>query len=307
MSEGSSIAVVVLNWNGVSDTLQCLASLRQSVVPLHAIVVDNGSNGDDVEQICASGLADTIIEAGKNLGYAEGNNVGLRVGITQGFEVVGILNNDTEIDPDSFRVLADCLSENEHRALSPDIRYFDEPSRSWFAGGVIDSGWPRHLQPDEILDCDADLQECDCLTGCCIVARRETWENVGLFDPGYFLIFEDSDWSLRARRYGVRLCLATQSVITHKVSRSFESGAPSLLGAFYFVRNGLTFEAKYARKYLPAFALRALIRPSASALLRRRSVRDIVFRWLGALAFVARVKGRAPAPIERLACRLAHQ
>ena len=305
MSEGSSIAVVVLNWNGVTDTLQCLASLRRSVVPLHAIVVDNGSNGDDVEQIRVSGLADTIIEAGENLGYAEGNNVGLRVGITHRFDVIGVLNNDTEIDPGSFKILADGLSETEHRALSPDIRYFSSPSRSWFAGGVVDAGWPRHLQPHEILDGEGEFRECDCLTGCCIVARRETWESVGLFDPGYFLIFEDSEWSLRARRHGVRLGLATQSVIKHKVSRSFEAGPQSLLGAFYFVRNGLIFEAEYARKYLLAFALRSLIRPSASALVRRRSVREIVFRWLGALAFIGRVKGRAPRLIERLAGRLA--
>jgi GT2 family glycosyltransferase len=120
-------------------------------------------------------------------------------------------------------------------------------------------------------------------------------------------MFEDSDWSLRARRYGARLCVATQSVIKHKVSRSFGPGAPSLLGNFYFVRNGLTFDAKYARKYLPAFTLRWLIRPSASVLLRRLPVRNIVFRWLGALAFIARVKGRAPISIERLAGRLASQ
>src|ERR1700693_6238140 len=96
----AAIALVVLNWNGVADTLECLASLRQSLVPIHAIVVDNGSTGPDVERIRASGLADIVIETGANLGYADGNNVGLRHALDspQGFKVVGVLNNDTLVD-----------------------------------------------------------------------------------------------------------------------------------------------------------------------------------------------------------------
>lgn len=305
-SEGLSIAVVVLNWNGVADTLKCLASMRQSVIPLHALVVDNGSTGDDVMQIRSSGLADTIIETGENLGYAEGNNVGIRFSVNEGIDIIAILNNDTIIDSYSFKLLADQLSSIDNCAISPDIRYLHEPTRSWFPGGVMDAGWPRHLQPSEItVASGTDLRRSDWLNGCCIVARRETWEHVGLFDPAYFLVVEDVDWSFRARRCGVNLYVATESLIRHKVGGSSRSGAPSLLGNFYFVRNGLNFEAKYAPRYLPSFAVRWLLRPTVSALLRRRNARAMVFGWCGAIAFVFRVKGRAPLFIERLASRLA--
>jgi GT2 family glycosyltransferase len=300
----ATFALVILNWNGAADTIECLTSLRRSTVPVHSIVVDNGSAESDVTRIRTSGLADSLIPTGTNLGYAEGNNVGLRFALEQAFPLIAVLNNDTVVHADSFSCLLEHLVVDEPRALSPDIRYFQEPSRSWFEGGVLDKGWPRHLQPDEIPAREGVLRPSDCLSGCCIAARRETWERVGLFDPGYFLIFEDSDWSLRARRRGVKLYVATESVIKHKVSRSFESGPPSLLGNFYFVRNGLLFEARYARRYLPAFVLRWLVRPSVSALLGRQSGRAMFFRWLGALAFVIRAEGRAPGFLESSAARL---
>jgi GT2 family glycosyltransferase len=298
-----SVALVIVNWNGLGDTLACLESLRASTQPVHAIVVDNDSAGDDLERLRASGLAGEVIAAESNLGFAAGSNAGLERALAGGFALVGVLNNDTVVEPESIARLAEHLPEGRERAISPDIRYFDEPERSWFAGGVLDRGWPRHLQPSELSASNDPLRDCDCLSGCCIVARREVWQRVGLFDPRYFLIFEDSDWSMRARREGVELCVATASAIRHKVSRTISRGSASLLSDFYFARNGLIFDATYCRRFLPSFLMRWLIRPSASALLRRRAQPGLGFRWLGALAFLTRRHGRAPAWLERLAAR----
>jgi GT2 family glycosyltransferase len=300
-SPSPSIALIVLNWNGGSDTLECLASLRRSTVPLYVIVVDNGSQAGEFELIQRSGLADSTVATGANLGYAEGNNVGLRLAIDQGFSIIGVLNNDTVIEAGSFRPIFEYLTLEPRRAVSPDIRYFDRPSESWFAGGVIELGYPRHLQPDELSIDDELFRRSDCLSGCCIVARRETWQQVGLFDPRYFLIFEDSDWSVRARRQGVGLRVARESVIMHKVSRSLGSGPSSLLGDFYFVRNGLRFVATYSPRDLPAFVIRWLVRPSLSGLLHRRELHRLGFRWLGFVAFACRANGGAPKLVERLA------
>jgi GT2 family glycosyltransferase len=306
--QAPSIALVVLNWNGVADTLECLASLRQSLLPVHAIVVDNGSSGTDVEQIRASGLADIVIETDANLGYAEGNNIGLRHALESAldFEVVGVLNNDTVVDPRCFGDLAQHLSDADrrHRALAPTVLYADNPTATWFAGGVVDRGWARHLQPLELEEHEEGLRESQWLTGCCIVARSATWRYVGLFDSRYYLLVEDCEWSLRARRRGVELFVATRSTILHKVSRSYASSGPErLLASFYFIRNGLFLDYAYRRRYLLHFIVRHLLRPTLAELVRLRLRQELVFGWLGALAFVSGQKGRAPELVTHLAKR----
>jgi GT2 family glycosyltransferase len=306
--QAPSIALVVLNWNGVADTLECLASLRQSLVPVHAIVVDNGSSGTDVEQIRASGLADIVIETGANLGYAEGNNIGLRHALEShlGFEVIGVLNNDTLVDPHCFGDLAQQLSEADgrHRALAPSVMYADDPNATWFAGGVVDRGWARHLRPLEIEEHDGALRESEWLTGCCIVAHAATWLHVGLFDSRYYLLVEDCEWSLRARSRGVELLVATRSSILHKVSRSYAASGPeTLLASFYFIRNGLRLDYAYQRRYVLHFVARHLLRPTLAEVVRFRFKQELVFGWLGALAFVIGQKGRAPERVIHLAER----
>jgi GT2 family glycosyltransferase len=299
----------VLNWNGLEDTLECLTSLRASVFPVYAIVVDNGSTGHDVECIRASGLADEVIETGENLGYAEGNNVGLRFALdaTVGFEIVGVLNNDTVVDSRCFADLAERLFDDDGRcvALAPTAFYFDAPGEPWFVGGVIDKGWPRHLQPGERPKNQGYLEPSEWLTGCCIVARAATWRRVGLFDPRYFLIFEDCEWSLRARSLGVDLYVSTRCSILHRVSRSFESGPASLLGSFYFMRNGLLFVWAHSRRDMGHFLVTHLLRPTFSDFVSFRLRRGLGFRWLGALAFAIRSFGRAPRLVDRLAARRA--
>jgi len=296
------IAVIILNWNGADNTIACLTSLREATVPAHLIVVDNGSTDNSVSRIAASGLADELVEARENLGYAEGNNAGLRSALEGGFPVLAVLNNDTLVPPDALGALLEALQAPEARAVSPDIRYLRHPQESWFAGGILDRGWPRHLQPGELAGDDRSLRSSECLSGCCIVARRETWERVGLFDPAFFLIFEDSDWCLRASAEGVRLYVVTASTILHHVSASLGHGPSSLLSSYYFVRNGLRFEIRHSARYLPRFAVQWLVRP-APALLQDGRGWELAFRWAGAAAFATGRAGRAPAFLERLAAR----
>jgi GT2 family glycosyltransferase len=300
----AQVAVVVLNWNGGDDTLACLESLQASAERPYVIVVDNGSTDDSLSRIEASALADEIVATRDNLGYAAGNNVGLRRALDGQFAVIAVMNNDTVVAPDALELLREQLAGPTPLALSPDIRYFDRSGESWFAGGVVDRGWPRHLQAVELVGDERPLRPSQCLSGCCIVARRETWEQVGPFDPRYFLIFEDSDWSMRAVQHGVELYVVTASTIRHRVSSSFERGPASLLGNYYFVRNGLRFEARYFARHLPRFVVQWLVRP-APGLIRARHGDDLVFRWLGALAFATGRTGRAPRSIHSLAARLA--
>jgi hypothetical protein len=300
----ADVAVVVLNWNGADDTVACLESLRRSTVDVHSVVVDNGSTDDSLARIRGSKLADIVVPTVENLGYAGGNNVGLTYAIDKGFSFVIVLNNDTVVFPDSIQKLVEGLMGGPARALTPEIRYAEPPHSIWFAGGVVDSGWPRHLQQSELAEDAGQLRPSAWLTGCCIGARRETWQAVGLFNPGYFLIFEDADWSIRAQRQGVELLVARDSVIHHKVSASFAEGPASLLGGFYFVRNGLRFDVRYYPRHVAPFLVRWVARPSLRALVRRTELREMLFRWFGVAAFAARRHGRAPRVVEWAAWRM---
>lgn len=302
----SSLAVVVLNWNNAPDTVECLESLARAGDSVTRIVVDNGSSDGSATAIRASGLADVVLVNDENLGYSGGNNVGISHALAAGFDYVAVLNNDTVVPAEMFVRLLSHLTTSTDRgaaAISPVIVYNDDPDRVWFAGGIIDRGWPRHLQAGEY---DLDLgqtQETQTLTGCCILASREVWQQVGLFDPRLFVYFEDSDWSMRARRLGVRLVVATDVHLRHKVSRSFRAPATSLLGSYYFARNGMRFSLRHFPRRTPRFIKEWLLRPTLRALLRRPGATPILFTWLGAFATVNPRQRRAPRTVEAIAER----
>lgn len=267
------------------------------------IVVDNASTDDSVARIDHARLADELIVSETNRGFAGGNNVGIRRALDERFELIGVLNNDTVVEESFVEEVLEALAADEARAISPDVRYYDRPAESWFAGGVIDRGWPRHLQPHELKGREGELHASEWLSGCCVVARREVWETVGFFDERYFLIFEDCDWSMRARKNGVALQVVSKARIHHRVSRSFDTGGASLLGAYYFVRNGLRFEWSHFRGYLFRFTTKWVVRDTLT-LLRHQGTSELLFRWAGAFAFVRGRSGPAGRGLERLAAHI---
>jgi GT2 family glycosyltransferase len=302
MSHPERLAVVVLNWNNATDTLDCLRSLTASTPPPFVLVIDNGSTDGSAVEIIDSGLAQHVIVNDDNLGYAGGNNVGLEWAVAAGFEFVAVLNNDTIVEPTCLATVLDSLGGEEvRRAASPLIVYADAPEQVWFGGGVLDHGLPRHLRADELQTPRPSARVTPLLTGCCIVARRGVWEQVGPFDPDYFLIFEDSDWSVRATGLGVELVVVGEALLHHRVSRSFARPAMQRLGAFYYGRNGLRFHLRHSRRYVGHFLWRSVLRPGLRSLLRRPGAKDTRFLWLGVFSVLFGSRGAAPHVVQRLA------
>ncbi|MCS6862682.1 MAG: glycosyltransferase, partial [Abditibacteriales bacterium] len=98
-ADAPQVSVLVLNWNGKADTLECLESLRRVDYPnFEIIVVDNASTDDSVAAIRQAYPELVILQNSDNLGYAEGNNVGIRYAKARGSDYVFILNNDTVVD-----------------------------------------------------------------------------------------------------------------------------------------------------------------------------------------------------------------
>jgi GT2 family glycosyltransferase len=221
-----SIAVIVLTWNGRDLTLDCLASLERITTPnVRVIVVDNASSDGTVAAIAQHhGGRVTVIANTANLGYAGGNNAGIRRALEEGADFVLLLNNDTVVDPGFAGRMADALLADPGAGVAgPKIYYFDPPDRIWFAGGEVSlwRGTARHIGIRETDHGQYDAPRAvDYVSGCALLARREVFERVGLLDESYRAYFEDADFCLRAARAGFAVRYVPDARVWHRISAS---------------------------------------------------------------------------------------
>lgn len=246
------LAVILVNWNGLSDTLAALDSLARCRMPedwsLWTIVVDNGSTDGSAAALGARRDAE-LVALPRNLRFAGGNNVGLRHALAGGAEAIALLNNDTEADAALFERLLLALEQDPAAGAAGPLIYYAPPSaRIWYAGGECVPGlaWARHRG---IRSQDRgqyrSVQATGYITGCCLLATRAAWEQVGLLDEDYYIYAEDSDWCLRARAAGWRLLFVPTGRLWHKVSAS--SGNDSPWKIYHLVRSNLTLFRRHAR------------------------------------------------------------
>ena len=278
---GDPVAIVILNWNGRDDTLRCLDSLKAHTSEATIVVVDNGSTDDSVSAIHEAHPELEVIEAGDNLGYAGGNNLGIVWALDRGFEIVGVLNNDTVVEPGWLEpLIAEITRDPANAVTAPIIRYLDGED-IWFAGSRFDEHRGFYVHATVTIAPQATL-ETPALTGCALFAHRNLWERVGLFDESFFLIFEDADWSQRVADAGGRQLVVAGSNIRHAVSASFVASA-SGVGTYYFARNGLRHLRRVGRS-------RAQQRNFASFCIREasRAVRHSPSKGLKPLSTAAR-------------------
>ncbi|MFQ3661911.1 MAG: glycosyltransferase family 2 protein [Chloroflexaceae bacterium] len=241
------VAIIVLTYNGVEDTLACLASLERLDYPrerYRVVVVDNASQ-DGTPAAVRAAFPETfvfVVENGANLGFAAGNNVGLRYALAQGFDYALLLNNDTEAAPDLLSALV-AAAESDPRAgaVGPIIYYHAAPARVWSAGGWID--WEQGISrmEGEVEDRGqfTATREVDFVTGCAMLLRRAALERAGLLDERFFMYFEETEWCVRARRAGFRILFVPQAKLWHKIPLNARFDKEYL--AYYMTRNRLLF------------------------------------------------------------------
>lgn len=237
-----NVHIIVLNWNGKDDTIECVKSLQKiNYDNYKIIVVDNGSEDDSVSEIKKLFPEVKIIENKKNLGFAGGNNIGIKYAVENKADYVLLINNDTIVDKDFLIELIQAgETDKKIGAVGSKIYFHSEPNRIWFAGGKIN--WLKnkgtHIGLDEIDNNQDDkISETDYLTGCCLLIKREVVEKIGGLAEDYFLYYEDTDFSLRVKNAGYKIVYAPASKIYHKISRSIKPGSSNYI--YYHVRNGL--------------------------------------------------------------------
>ena len=179
------VVIIILNWNGKEDSLRCLYSLRELKYPNYEVLfVDNGSHDDSVACVSQNFSEVEIIENKKNLGFAEGNNVGIRWALKKRAEYIFLLNNDTFVDNYLLDHLIACGEGNpEAGILGPKVYYFESSRRFYSAGAEINFHEfvvkPRGHNQEDAGQFD-NMTEVDFIVGCGLLIKRKVIEEIGL-------------------------------------------------------------------------------------------------------------------------------
>ncbi|MBI5620958.1 glycosyltransferase family 2 protein [Candidatus Gottesmanbacteria bacterium] len=306
-----NIAVIIVNWNGKKDTLECLASLRQvksqsfgkaqddpersrmgQKSKVKSIIVDNGSTDGSVPVIRKRFPEVEIVETGKNLGFTGGNNVGIRRALAGGADYLWLLNNDTTVHPATLSALIAAFQDTRVGIAGSKIYFtpgyeFHKKRYGkaelgkviWYAGGLIDWGnmYASHRGVDEVDSGQYDrMEETPFVTGCSMMVRKEVFDKIGFLDEKFFAYLEDLDFCLRAKQVGYTLLYEPQSKLWHKNAGSSSVG--SGLHQYYMTRNRLLIGMRYAPLRTKIALLKEGVRFTA---IRRRAYLDALLGRYG--------------------------
>lgn len=259
MSESSATYAVLLNWNGWPDTLACLEAVAQMrSAPERVLVVDNGSTDDSVARIRAAAPQHTLLETGRNLGFAAGANVGIRRALEDGADRVWLLNNDTVPDPAALAAMGARLDADPRLGIVGSmLRYAHDPSLIQALGGGYIHWWlglPHHIRSE------TRLSRLEYVIGASMLVRRDVFDAIGLLDERFFLYWEDADFCRRAVRAGWRLTVAPESVVLHKEGGTASGGERrvSLSADVEHLRSMGRFMRKHHRLWPVPLMVRAL-------------------------------------------------
>jgi GT2 family glycosyltransferase len=284
------LSVVVLNWNQPQLTIDCLNSLlaaKRGKITLEIILVDNNSKEEAIRKLKkyfdrvrfqkrTRKISFVLIENKKNLGFAQGNNRGIKQALKNGADYIFILNNDTKIDSNCLVSLVEAARKRSQSSIfvpkiyyAPGFEFHQDRYQEkdlgkviWYAGGRID--WTNvlgiHIGVDEVDRGQYDEEkEIFFATGCAFLAKTEVFKQIGLFDKRFFLYLEDLDFSLRALKAGFRILFIPQAIVYHKNAGS-SGGAGSKLQNYYLSRNRLLFAFKHGYWKIKLFLIFDLIK-----------------------------------------------
>jgi GT2 family glycosyltransferase len=243
--------LIVLSWNGREDTLACLASLAAlRDGDTEVVCVDNGSTDGSVEAVRAAHPEVHVVENGRNLGFAGGNNAGLRYAFEHGAQWAVLVNNDAVLAPDAMDRLRGAAAAHPAAGMLAGKVFFDEPpDRIWFAGQRFwpafgYSGRPRgYGRPDAPRYRRA--YQTDRAAGAFMAASRRVVDAVGLLDEDLFAYVEDVDWCRRARGAGFEIWFVPDALAWHRVSASTGGERASTHALYYGVRNTIAVSERH--------------------------------------------------------------
>jgi len=300
------VYIIIVNWNGWRDTLECLESVFRNDYPdFQVVVCDNDSTDGSLDRIkewaagrlCASSADGppcrsfttpaipkpiqfveldraqaeagghtrapdvplALIRTGGNLGFAGGNNVGLRYALARDdFAYAWLLNNDTVIPPDALVALVSRMQERPDAGqCGSRLLFYEAPNEVQALGGASYNRWfalTRHIGAFSSADRPVDISEIesrmDYVVGASLLVSRSFLLDIGLMNEDYFLYSEEIDWATRARgRYDI--AYAHNSVVYHKEGRSIGSSSSAAQKSRFADSYGIRNRIRFTRIYYP--------------------------------------------------------
>jgi GT2 family glycosyltransferase len=270
---GPLVYIVIVNYNGWKDTLECLSSLGYLTYPrVGIVVIDNASSDNSETLIREHDSSVTLLQSGSNLGYASGNNLGIRYALKNGADYVWLLNNDTVVDTQALDHLVQRMQQDPKVGMcGSTLLYYHKRDTIQVLAGATYNQWlgiSSHLGKDELLSClhdpQAIEQQLDYIIGASMLVSRTFLEEVGLMNEAYFLYYEEIDWATRAKGK-FTLGYAPASIIYHKEGASVGttklamSKLKRLRSEYYGLRSRLLFTRSYFPVALPSVYLGILL------------------------------------------------
>lgn len=253
-NQKSKIAIIILNYNGYRDTIECLNSLIKadfSFAHVSIFIIDNGSTNDSVNKIIEwlkcnikdYSIIDTeervfsqviLYTGAENLGFSGGNNIGIRLAMKSNMDYVLLLNNDTVVDINFLKPLLKTVKEDSRIAIvgSKIVDYYHRDH--YILGGYLDV---KKCSGYHFYDTDrADRKNLTFISGCIWLIPIHVFYECGLMDSNYFLYVEDVDFCYEVIIHGYRITCTKDSIIYHKEGKSTEI-KPTV--TYYNTRNRL--------------------------------------------------------------------
>ncbi|MEY4279088.1 MAG: hypothetical protein RL377_1092 [Bacteroidota bacterium] len=257
-------AIVLVNWNGLQDTIECIESLyASSDHNFEIFLVDNASTISPEQTIQSKFPKVNYIASSTNLGFTGGNNFALEHILKNHFEYVLFLNNDTILDPHFLAPLLQAFDQNPQlNAVQPCIYYHQQPTKIWSAGGKWNQ-WIGDAFTMNELPQNKQITYPDWITGCAMMVKTSAIQQTGGFNIPFFAYYEDVELSFRLNQDKNQLAMVPTSIIWHKVGGSVHTpnkeGNLNPMVHYWNWRNRIWVMKKYQSPLLLLFNLILLI------------------------------------------------
>jgi len=264
MKTSPKVSIIILNWNAAGDTIRCIDSfLKVQYDNYEIVVVDNGSEDGSYQLIKRKYPDIVLIETGENLGYAAGNNAGIKYAIQNGADYILLVNNDTKLlNPQFLKQAVELIMEADCKIgiIGPKVftstgQVQDTILFTPTLLNCIKQSFRLRWRIKESKDY-SKVQEVDAVSGVCLLIKKELIDEIGLLDEDYFMYAEEQDYCYRAQRAGWKVIYYPVDSIIHY--RESVSSLERYMKRYIYVRKSLIIFLRKHYGFLYAIILSGL-------------------------------------------------